>query len=446
MGRRGAREPRAEAETRARVHREGGEGRCAGRGGADLAAALADLVASDEDEGRRSGRRIAGGAKKDLRHPGSIHPNDPNDPRGGFAAPELAAATRRAVDVARTAHESAHARRVRLDAESSPGPSPGPSPGGPGRSNATAEALGTLRAAAETLERAGADVDVLSRESRAQLLDAESFRDRKSAELRAAEDAVNAESDRLAARVAELRDELARTERKAEDAAARARLASEERTEFEEAHGAVRDALKSKVSDLDRRVREYAAESAAVEAVALCVGAVAEHRKNALKTLASDAKIDEARARGAYVASVAAHARGQAGAARLCLDLDRYGLTFCADELSERREKRSAANALGLGADVDEDLAAGCAAIERKYLEAEEGMNAVLAAGAALRWEAERIAPEAFVRSGEPPGKPGTVPVRTVRAVRASRVRIRSGARFSTSSPRRRRRARRLRS
>ena len=81
-----------------------------------------------------------------------------------------------------------------------------------------------------------------------------------------------------------------------------------------------------------------------------------------------------------------------------------YRLRFCADELSERREKRSAANALGLGADVDDDLAAGCAAIERKYLEAEEGMNAVLAAGAALRWEAERIAPEAFVRSGEPDG------------------------------------------
>ena len=87
--------------------------------------------------------------------------------------------------------------------------------------------------------------------------------------------------------------------------------------EFEEAHGAVRDALQSKVSELDRRVREYAAESLAVEAVALCVGAVAEHRRNALKTLASDAKIDEARARGAYVASVAAHARGrgEAGAA-----------------------------------------------------------------------------------------------------------------------------------
>ena len=34
----------------------------------------------------------------------------------------------------------------------------------------------------------------------------------------------------------------------------------------------------------------------------------------------AQAKIDEARAWGAYVASVAAHARGQAGAARLCLD------------------------------------------------------------------------------------------------------------------------------
>ena len=179
--------------------------------------------------------------------------------------------------------------------------------------NATAEALGTLRAAAETLTRAGADADALRLESRAQLLDAQSFRDRKSSELAAAEEAVKTESDRLATRVAELRDELARTERKATDAAARAKLAAEERLEFEEAHGAVRDALQSKVSELDRRVREYAAESLAVEAVAVCVGAVAEHRRNALKTLASDAKIDEARARGAYVASVAAHARGQAG-------------------------------------------------------------------------------------------------------------------------------------
>ena len=296
-----------------------------GAGGADLAAALADLAAGqDEEDERRSGRS----SSKDR---GSREEESPEvaerqrerserSEGGGFAAPELAAATRRAVDVARTAHESAHARRVRLDAELSGSVSGSGGSGGPGRSNATAEALGTLRAAAETLTRAGADADALRLESRAQLLDAQSFRDRKSSELAAAEEAVKTESDRLATRVAELRDELARTERKATDAAARAKLAAEERLEFEEAHGAVRDALQSKVSELDRRVREYAAESLAVEAVAVCVGAVAEHRKNALKTLASDAKIDEARARGAYVASVAAHARGQAGAARLCLD------------------------------------------------------------------------------------------------------------------------------
>ena len=305
---------RRELASIARAARDG----AFGAGGADLAAALADLAGGVDEDERRSGRSEKD--REDGREEGS--PTGKRLERSeGFAAPELAAATRRAVDVARTAHESAHARRVRLDAELSGSVSGASGAGsGAGRSDATAEALGTLRAAAETLARAGADADVLSRQSRAQLLDAESFRERKSAELRAAEDAVSAESDRLATRVAELRDELARTERKAEDAAARARLAAEERTEFEEAHGAVRGALKSKVSDLDRRVREYAAESAAVEAVAVCVGAVAEHRKNALKTLASDAKMDEARARGAYVASVAAHARGQAGAARLCLD------------------------------------------------------------------------------------------------------------------------------
>ena len=296
-----------------------------GAGGADLAAALADLAAGqDEEDERRSGRSSSKDrGSREEESPEVVERQRERSERsegGGFAAPELAAATRRAVDVARTAHESAHARRVRLDAELSGSVSGSGGSGGPGRSNATAEALGTLRAAAETLTRAGADADALRLESRAQLLDAQSFRDRKSSELAAAEEAVKTESDRLATRVAELRDELARTERKATDAAARAKLAAEERLEFEEAHGAVRDALQSKVSELDRRVREYAAESLAVEAVAVCVGAVAEHRRNALKTLASDAKIDEARARGAYVASVAAHARGQAGAARLCLD------------------------------------------------------------------------------------------------------------------------------
>ena len=296
-----------------------------GAGGADLAAALADLAAGqDEEDERRSGWSSSKDrGSREEESPEVVERQRERSERsegGGFAAPELAAATRRAVDVARTAHESAHARRVRLDAELSGSVSGSGGSGGPGRSNATAEALGTLRAAAETLTRAGADADALRLESRAQLLDAQSFRDRKSSELAAAEEAVKTESDRLATRVAELRDELARTERKATDAAARAKLAAEERLEFEEAHGAVRDALQSKVSELDRRVREYAAESLAVEAAAVCVGAVAEHRRNALKTLASDAKIDEARARGAYVASVAAHARGQAGAARLCLD------------------------------------------------------------------------------------------------------------------------------
>ena len=87
-----------------------------------------------------------------------------------------------------------------------------------------------------------------------------------------------------------------------------------------------------------------------------------------------------------------AHAKGQAGAMRLCLDR----LAFCASELSEQRAKRAKARTLGLGADVEADLSSTCATIERKYLEAEEGMNAVLAAGAALRWEAERVAPEAL--------------------------------------------------
>jgi hypothetical protein len=110
-----------------------------------------------------------------------------------------------------------------------------------------------------------------------------------------------------------------------------------------------------------------------------------------IKQRASAAK-DEVIARRRYVAAVCAHAKGQAGAMRLCLDR----LAFCASELSEQRAKRAKARTLGLGADVEADLSSTCATIERKYLEAEEGMNAVLAAGAALRWEAERVAPEAL--------------------------------------------------
>ena len=63
----------------------------------------------------------------------------------------------------------------------------------------------------------------------AQLAEATRFRAQKSAELAAAEASVVAEADRLATRTAELREELARVGAKADDAAKRARLASEEK-------------------------------------------------------------------------------------------------------------------------------------------------------------------------------------------------------------------------
>ena len=294
-----------------------------GAGGADLAAALADLAAGqDEEDERRSGWSSSKDrGSREEESPEVVERQRERSERsegGGFAAPS--SPRRRVARWTSRERRTSPRTRAASDSPSSPGPSPGP--GGSGGPVVERDSGGARDAPSRggDAERAGADADALRLESRAQLLDAQSFRDRKSSELAAAEEAVKTESDRLATRVAELRDELARTERKATDAAARAKLAAEERLEFEEAHGAVRDALQSKVSELDRRVREYAAESLAVEAVAVCVGAVAEHRRNALKTLASDAKIDEARARGAYVASVAAHARGQAGAARLCLD------------------------------------------------------------------------------------------------------------------------------
>jgi hypothetical protein len=62
-----------------------------------------------------------------------------------------------------------------------------------------------------------------------QLAEATRFRAQKSAELAAAEASVVAEADRLAARTRELREELARVGAKADDAAKRARLASEEK-------------------------------------------------------------------------------------------------------------------------------------------------------------------------------------------------------------------------
>ena len=62
-----------------------------------------------------------------------------------------------------------------------------------------------------------------------QLAEATRFREQKSAELAAAEASVVAEADRLAQRTAELREELARVGAKADDAAKRARLGSEEK-------------------------------------------------------------------------------------------------------------------------------------------------------------------------------------------------------------------------
>ena len=116
---------RRELASIARAARDG----AFGAGGADLAAALADLAGGVDEDERRSGRSEKD--REDGREEGS--PTGKRLERSeGFAAPELAAATRRAVDVARTAHESAHARRVRLDAElsrsvsgaSAPAPAP----------------------------------------------------------------------------------------------------------------------------------------------------------------------------------------------------------------------------------------------------------------------------------------------------------------------------------
>jgi hypothetical protein len=187
--------------------------------------------------------------------------------------------------------------------------------------------------------------------------------------------------------------------------------------EFEEGNEAVRATLELKVADLTRRAGEYGRESAAVVATGKVLAFTAQVRililipvqvrvignstdfvfclqlrHDALIKQRASAANDEVIARRRYVAAVCAHAKGQAGAMRLCLDR----LAFCASELSEQRAKRAKARTLGLGADVEADLSSTCATIERKYLEAEEGMNAVLAAGAALRWEAERVAPEAL--------------------------------------------------
>ena len=106
----------------------------------------------DESVGVDESSESSNDAKKT---PPPKSPGGGKDSSVGFAAPELAAATRRAVDVARRAHESASARAQRLDAEHGETP--------------TAEASRHLRSANETLERASADVANLSKDSSAQV-------------------------------------------------------------------------------------------------------------------------------------------------------------------------------------------------------------------------------------------------------------------------------------
>ena len=85
----------------------------------------------------------------------------------------LASATRRALSLARRAFAAASTRREKI--RQSAGIEP----------TASADALRRLRAASETLAVAKRDVAALSEESRARLLEAETFADAKSADLRA---------------------------------------------------------------------------------------------------------------------------------------------------------------------------------------------------------------------------------------------------------------------
>ena len=85
----------------------------------------------------------------------------------------LASATRRALSLARRAFAAASTRREKI--RQSAGIEP----------TASADALRRLRAASETLAVAKRDVAALSEESRARLLEAETFADAKSAHLRA---------------------------------------------------------------------------------------------------------------------------------------------------------------------------------------------------------------------------------------------------------------------
>lgn len=294
---------------------------------------------------------------------------------GSTATPEVAAATRQAVDLCRAVHAAASARTLRLNAEGAHSP--------------MCEALKVLRGAGDTLEKAKIDVSALGEDSRTQLVEAERFRDIKSAELTAAVNAVDAEHKIFDTRREALEAELMKVRDNTKDAASRLALANEERRGFEESNATIRATLEVKVRELSARAAEYDAEGAAVGACGRVLANVSTLRAAALTAAGAAAAVDEAAARSRYVVAVSAHSLGQAGAMRLCLKR----LTFCAQELRETRSKQACAAELGLGGDAASDLTRH--RFERQYLEAEDGMAAVLAAGDTLKREAESIVPAA---------------------------------------------------
>ena len=291
----------------------------------------------------------------------------------------LASATRRALSLARRAFAAASTRREKIHQSAGIEPT------------ASADALRRLRAASETLAVAKRDVAALSEESRARLLEAETFADAKSAHLRArAEDARRAhaalddERAALAARLAEL---TTRT-----DAAFHvATHAEEELAAFESSDATVRATLETRVRDLASRGAEYDAEAAAVAATTRAVETVAAARVRAMADEVDAADACEAKARERYVVAARMHGEGLVGAARLCL----RRCVFCADEAADAGAKLARADQLGLGAEVAADLRAGARSVVKKYLEAEEGARAVFAAAKITRRDAETVAPGA---------------------------------------------------
>ena len=290
---------------------------------------------------------------------------------------ELASATRRALWLARRAFDAASTRREKT--RQSAGIEPVTS----------ADALRRLHAASETLAAAKRDVAALSEESRARLLEAETFADAKSAELRVkADDARRAHAELDAERAA-LAARLAELTKRTDAAFDIATHAEEECAAFESSDATVRATLETRVRDLASRGEEYDAEAAAAAATAEAVEAIAAARVRAMANEVNAADACEANARARYVAAARAHAEGLAGAARLCLGR----LRFCADEAADAGAKLERADQLGLGAEVAADLRAGGRSVVKKYLEAEEGARAVFAAAETTRRDAETVAP-----------------------------------------------------